>query len=335
MDHQASESIERNYPVAGCSFFCPRPARMECASDDTWGAHRIRVEIPEPISGMAPGPNERSCQKNQIPGHLHWVELLSHRLNLQTGRPSIISKMCNEGLLRLAKNTAPHALADITSNYFLLASALNCPTSARSSFCWLGNSGPVGSQGVFGPADRIPHQMKDLSLFLDENAEGSSAWLIEAAAYQLYMIHPLSNGNGRTVRAIVIGFHRKRKCMEALYLFWRLKFSRRKMFDQWKIARQTGVLDNSKRDEFDAWRHRATALNCEFENLLTQGLPHQAITALCLHGEVSEQSVRACDRGLGRMTASRISQHWIEWLNHGGEQIIQNMDAIVQSTVNT
>ncbi|MBA0457826.1 hypothetical protein D7Y57_17075 [Stenotrophomonas maltophilia] len=318
-------------------FFCPPTARMECASDSTWGAHRLRVEVPSPLAGIKPPDSELLRPEFCSSGNLRWVELLSHRFNSQADGGGLLEKMSNPGRLRIADILAPAALTGVAARYFELARALGCRGERRSSFCWLGNSGPVGSQCVFGPAERIPEQLADLQQFIDESGGYFSAWRAEAIAYQLFMIHPLSDGNGRAIRAVMIGFHRRFGSVEALYIFWRLKFGKRVMFDQWKLARLAGVND-SLEDSFIDWCEKAVLLNEGFDRLIRSGMARQAVVALCLHGEVSEASVRACDGGLGRATARRIVDGWNVWIerDQGGAfaalgEIISSMKSSVNS----
>lgn len=311
-------------------FFCPPPARMECASDSTWGAHRLRVEVPSSIVGLKPGKNEFLCANSRPPVHLCWVELLAHRLNSQADRGVLLGKMSNSGILRVADVLSPAAPADIAARYFEIARAMGCRTDRRSSFCWLGASGPVGSQGVFGPAELISEQLRDLQRFIDESRGYAPAWRAEAVAYQLFMIHPLSDGNGRAIRAVTIGFHRRYRSPEALYIFWRLKYAKRGIFDQWKLARLSGVNDCAV-DSFLEWLDRAVSLNARFNSLIDIGLARQAVVALCLHGEVSEASVAACDGGIGRATASRIVDRWNAWVERDESATLGALDKIISS----
>ncbi|AWH16921.1 hypothetical protein C1922_06095 [Stenotrophomonas sp. ZAC14D2_NAIMI4_7] len=318
--------------IASCctQFFCPPPASMECASDSTWGAHRLRVEIPGSLAECSPRNLGHSACRLSTPIRLPWVELLCHRLNTQGDRPGVFGRMHNSGLQRLAAIVAPTAMAGIASGYFNIARALGCDAKQRSSFCWLGSEGPVASAGVFGPADRIFEQLADLQEFIDQTADCNPAWRAEAIAYQLFMIHPLADGNGRAVRALTIGFHRRYQCVEALYLFWCLKYFRRTLFDQWKMSRCIGKFICAE-GSFFRWQDSATALNDAFESLLRQGLPRQVVAALCLHGEVTVGSVRACDGGIGDKAALRMVVRWQEWCQREGGKQLALLDAAIRS----
>lgn len=312
-------------------FFCPAPARLECASEETWGSHRIQVEIPAPLKGARPSMAEHILERDVERRGLYWVELLSHRLNALRGEARLLGEMTNPSLLRHARVIAPAALQDISTKYYEIARSLGCAATARSSFCWLGAGGPVDSYAVFGPAELIAQQMEDVGLFIDENRGRESPWFFEAIAYQLLMIHPLSDGNGRTVRSIVIGLHRRSGSIEPLYIFWRLKFCRRQMFDQWKSARVLGALCCHGSESLVRWQERAVALNDAFGELLTKGLAKQAVTALCLHGEVSVRSVTACDSGLGGRTACRIVDGWKAWYEADCGKELRRLEGVVAS----
>lgn len=313
----------------GTLYFCPPPSRLECSRDDVWGAHNIRVEIPDPLLGYELNKSSSTCA-----GHglvcLSTLQLVALRMNVTAGEFKLKSESTpeysgSEMLLRSSR-----ACSDIARSVYEVAKAAGISPKARSSHTWLGGNGPLNSPVVFADSSLIPEQLADLQAFIEQNA--GCRELFEAIAYQLFVIHPLQDGNGRVIRSMLIGLQSVGRDGFPLYLFWRLRFGKSRIFEQWRHAKECGAMEVCEL-EFNEWLNMAVRVEGLFERIRSFGVCDRVIKAVCLYGSHSVEALRRVDGSIGNGLAKRLSRRWEECMSMGGGRWINEIENNISSMV--
>jgi len=304
-------SVDQALPVVG-SYFIPAPRSMEAADARIWGASRLAVASPAPIAnrefmagGSADGVSPPHRLMLMLTSRLSRVHSLQHNEEyklrpvqgdrlLQSIQPLRLQKgaVCSEVLFQIALN-----------------GGLRSPM-LRSDQCWVGGDSPLDSALALPDTSKIQDQLEDFFTFLSTHQANTSREVAEAAAYQLLTIHPLADGNGRAVRALLVSMAARTKSAYPLYFAWRLMFDKRRTATAWECSAQTGRGTQST-SHYDQWRSCAAALVATYRRLVDEGLDSRIADALILHGYADEATVLssapACTNALARKMLERAS----------------------------
>lgn len=121
----------------------------------------------------------------------------------------------------------------------LEVAALACgkPTQVRRDLTWVGGQSHATAWLVPPPSSALPELLRDLADFVSrEGGRADVAELAEAILYQFIHIHPFSDGNGRTVRALLVWLALYRGSTDPLALVWLSIADKRSIGDAWRAS---------------------------------------------------------------------------------------------------
>jgi hypothetical protein len=308
--------------------FSPRPLIRVCASDRIWGAHTLRVAHPHPIAQLKCERSTREEWENLSPPVFKALYNLSHRLSLTHRGQRVGGRISAEDFAWVAKATK-HAVSDFPddpeSKLAEIAGALQIPDAMRrSDFAWVGSAGPKASSLVLPEATCIPAQLQDLALFFRNNRRSESNAFFEALAYQLLMIHPLRDGNGRSTRFIVLQLALASRSSYAMYFAWRL------IFDKQGIARKWQSPSADPRDQYPcmhyrSWLDEATSLASALHGSNSGPVDPRIADAITLFGQASVAALTHLCPSMGNQLARKLIEKARSDFNTDGETLFNEV----------
>lgn len=294
-------------------FFVPAPLIQTSASESAWGNHGVVVTHPEPLKNTH--FEARSAYRR--PHHLASLRpilLLTARLNRVHSIKAAPGcyQVAPDPQSSLTKTMAPLVVAKGQCPWtFLshLAVAGGIPTPRwRSDRAWVGGKSPKDAQIALPAASMVQGLMDDYIAFLSEQIANPSEEVDEAAAYQLLSIHPLSDGNGRLVRALLIKLAMQKQAMYPLYLAWGLMFAKLHLFECWRSNSMAGR-PSSGDTSYPQWSSGAASIVDAYETAAFS-LDRRALDAFLLYGMVTQQSILPTSRGISPRLAGKIEESY-------------------------
>ncbi|TDB35218.1 hypothetical protein TEP_17115 [Stenotrophomonas sp. TEPEL] len=285
------------------------------------------LKIPGPLRGYELSKSSSTCAGHG-PVCLSTLQLVAVRINVTAGEFKLESKSAPKYWVRDILPWSSRGCSDIARSVYEVAEAVGILPKARSSHTWLGRNGPLHSPVVFAESSLIPDQLADLQAFIEQNA--GCRELFEAIAYQLFMIHPLQDGNGRVIRSMLIGLQSVGRDGFPLYLFWRLRFGKSRIFEQWRHAKECGAMQVCER-EFTEWLSLAVRVEGLFGRIRSFGVCDRIIKAVCLYGSHSVEALRRVDGSIGNGLAEKLSRRWEACMSMGGSRWISEIEKDISS----
>lgn len=289
--------------------FKPTPLIRLCAAESSWGAHTLRVAHPQPICDLQFPRCIREDHENLPADTFKSLHKLTHRLSLTYRRDLYTSQIDDKDCAWLAR-AIKHSVSDLSNNteskIHEISNALRIPNvTRRSNFAWIGASGPKSSPLVFPECSHIAAQLKDLGSFLKRNRLTDSKGFFEALAYQLLMIHPLRDGNGRTTRFIILQHALATNSAYAIYFCWRLIFDKTGVAREW--ASPSANLGNSGPcPHYMSWLENVSALDRILRNSNDATSDERIVDAISLYGHASISALTSMHPSMGSSLAIKI-----------------------------
>lgn len=292
------------------TFFAPAPRSFDAANERVWGASRLVVATPAPI---ATREFQTAILAETTGVDTKSLLLLTARLSrvhsLKYNQDYRLSPSPEDRLLKSVEPLRVRLPASCTEVLFENSrdAGIRNPV-LRSDQCWVGGGSPLDSALALPDTSRLEEHLKDYFTFLEANQANPSYEVVEAAAYQLLMIHPLADGNGRVARAILMKLAARTGSPYALYFVWRLMFDKRRTVGIWADASATGRATQDS-SHYDAWLRSAIAITDARNTSVNSGLDARIANALLAYGYVDEKTIlhanSACSVSLARKLAER------------------------------
>lgn len=295
-------------PVALASHFVVEPAHQVPVPVAVWGVDDLMQTIPASIGQRRVMP----CPHPDSPAPSAWdlevLGVLTLRLSLTARRSPDVSvgRLPLHSGLALMKALARIKvipLADYPGAAMSVARLLGVPKPAfRSERSWVGGTSPRHACRIPPAGEDITRLLDDLATFLRANAGGDVRALADAFAYQFLATHPLSDGNGRVLRALLVGLARLRQSTYPIFLAWCDLFLPGTLMGHWEKARVHAHGLKGEASLERRWSEHAAALGRAHAGLHAEGMDRRLLIVLSMLGWASVEAFCAlfpeCGQGL-------------------------------------
>ncbi|TAA26792.1 Fic family protein [Pseudoxanthomonas winnipegensis] len=305
--------------------FCPRPLVQEVPCAETWLDASFFVSTPQPI--FLKTIKSRSIALEPSPSvDLVHLALLSMRLSFAShniGSTAAESAVCDgapskfelgpqsiskikDALFRAKARVSPNLLPWLIE----LSRAMgNANAALRSNRAWVGSSSPNDAWLVLPRNDVVGPLLENLSEFIAEcELQLWTPATIEALAFQLIHIHPLKDGNGRCVRALLAGLALRHSHLYPLFLMWTLLLSRVASARAWA---SNSILESGKEESNEAYRNWLSSIkliDAHLARLVDAGVDRRLIRCLLTVGCITPTAISAEDAKCSSKLAEKLWQ---------------------------
>lgn len=228
-------------------------------------------------------------------------------LRASSSATNVIHSTLNAGL--------PGARGLLEWSLSLAKSSGNGQVRRRSDNAWIGGKSPTAAWLVLPSADELPGLMENLEEFLRiEDQEAINCAYFEAVAYQLLCIHPLSDTNGRTTRALLTNLAVRYRNLYPLYVAHCLCLAKERTGNTWMQASVGGCMAGQKHSI--SWLNKIQNILDEISSLLEAGLDRRALFSLLAYGYVSKEVLcagkNACSPSLAEKIIDRLPANLVQ-----------------------
>lgn len=328
-------------PVAPLRFhFLPDPVHRVPVPVSVWGVDDIVQSIPAPIGHRRLAP--ASCADVR-PSRtaVEALGLLTLRLSV-SNQPGIFrsesrsSLQLASALLKVFAWGKKTRIGYYPSMALHVADMLGISRPAfRSERSWVGGRTPREALLIPPAGSDISRLMGDLGEFLHANADRDIRELSDGLAYQFLVIHPLSDGNGRVLRAMLVALASARISSYPLFLAWCQIFIARKLVSSWEIMRAIGALPENSVSLESSWLRSATMIEKGVVDLCNGGMDERVINALLALGWISTDALRELYPVCGRSLAGKLLLQAKDmlYLNERGSYTCPMLDAAIENAL--
>lgn len=217
---------------------------------------------------------------------------------------------------------------DLTTILAMAALACDRPTPVRRDLTWVGGQSHATAWLVPPPSSALPGLMRDLTDFVSrEGGKADVAELAEAILYQFIHIHPFSDGNGRTVRALLVWLALYRGSIDPLALVWLSIADKRSIGDAWRAGPADRCVGPSIAHLWKAAAALCVArvdqlsVNCTATSLC------RAIEFSCCVGAFRAEELSA-NLSISRTLAAKVinSMEKLGWKERGGAWVNESLE---------
>lgn len=302
--------------------FAPRPGSMRSAPLALVGGGHITCFVPDMLTGTdAPA---RSTTSGISPLQMRWLAATtlrmswSHHLDKSAGSAMPVPEAVGVQIWRLFKHLVARDITLPTIGNLVQLAGLCAVASPRQrvNLTWVGGYSHQDAWLVPPPESMLPALLDDLAAFVVQAKDAEPGVVAEVLAYQLTHIHPLEDGNGRTLRALLVQRAVLTNSWEPIALVWLMVFHKLSLGVAWRRpARPAAGLDT-----YEVWRGLvrslfiadATWLHDDPGGALSEKL---ALLHACFGYVSFEVLVGAlgCGNGLARKILERLDNDSFRW----------------------
>lgn len=282
----------------------------EAAEDSVWGGHPVVVSRPQRLADL------HFSQDRQLNSKVHVEELrplllVSSRISRTRDLPFRSGPIGQHArplddlkpLVITAGTTIATLLQQLSS-----AAGLSSIT-LRSDRAWVGGRSPLNAQLALPAAHHLSELLDDYLRFLRDWQDCTNEMVHEAIAYQYLCIHPLSDGNGRIIRALLARLAVRTSSIYPMLVAWRLKFDSVRCFQDWIDAALTGRAVLSM-ERFEQWRRLSLQFHGACRRAIALGLDPRALDAQLAFGVVNETAVSSLQKNCSGGLSRRVSESY-------------------------
>lgn len=302
-------NVDGRMSSTGC-LFSPPPLIREAAEASAWGGHPVVVSRPPPLADRTFSP-DRLLNSEIREEALRPLLLVTSRISRVRSLP-FRSVLCTHTASPL-DDLKPLSISAGTSFQALLRqlaapAGLTTPT-LRSDRAWVGGSSPQKAQIALPAVHHLPDLLEDFTRLLHRWQGSPNEVISEALAYQYLAIHPLSDGNGRIIRALLARLAARTLSIYPVYIAWRLKFDGVRCFNDWTAAALSGRATLST-GHFEHWRLCATAFGEVCAQARSHGFDQRALDTWLTAGVVNDRAIASLLKSRSDNLSRKIADHY-------------------------
>lgn len=292
------------------------------------GGGLVKYTMPAPLAGRALSQADShsaigSLSLSCLAAFTLRLSRLYHEKRLST---ATVGRAADWHIFRAASKST-YAL-DLTTVLEMAALACGKPTQVRRDLTWVGGQSHATAWLVPPPSSALPELLRDLADFVSrEGGRADVAELAEAILYQFIHIHPFSDGNGRTVRALLVWLALYRRSTDPLALVWLSIADKRSIGEAWRASPADRCVGPSIAH---LWQAAAAPCSARVDQLsvdCTATSLCRAIEFSCCVGAFRAEELSA-SLSISRTLAAKVisSMEKLGWKERGGAWVNESLE---------